>query len=418
MDDDLLWIQPSEKAQITQVHAALTAELRGWPDQYPPDLTHDISVARFLRGHGGLAQNAIPFMVEAIRYRSALLEDPAVRDMRAAIGDSTFSGIEQLPHYEELQDFLPNRCIRGVATDGLPISVSPIRQADLRAMAGGDDASLDAKFETFFRCTLEQRALVLHNLSVQQSRMVKFFEVRDFNAVWISEILRHGQQLLSKVRALMGALQSHYPEMLHRVIIAHAPSSFSNLFALISPVLNERMLAKVAVFPPSTPFAQLYEHLDARAIHSWHALLQRTVDWSKLLAIEVRPLPAHRTRPPPQPFPRPSHSQAGAMEATTRWLEAGEELGWSVEVRQGALTVKSRFVAAAYVPGRGGEGTYAETSEDVAARGPCEGRTRATEAGVLWLCLDNSASWVTGAKAEVKLTSAPPAQAPAPVELA
>jgi hypothetical protein len=47
------------------------------------------------------------------------------------------------------------------------------------------------------------------------------------------------------MRVLMGTLQSHYPEMLHRVVIAHAPSSFSRLFSLISPVLNERMLAKV-----------------------------------------------------------------------------------------------------------------------------------------------------------------------------
>ena len=48
-----------------------------------------------------------------------------------------------------------------------------------------------------------------------------------------------------QMRVLMGTLQSHYPEMLHRVVIAHAPSSFSRLFSLISPVLNERMLAKV-----------------------------------------------------------------------------------------------------------------------------------------------------------------------------
>jgi hypothetical protein len=29
--------------------------------------------------------------------------------------------------------------------------------------------------------------------------MVKFYEIRDFNAVWVSELMRHGQYLLSRV---------------------------------------------------------------------------------------------------------------------------------------------------------------------------------------------------------------------------
>ena len=66
-------------------------------------------------------------------------------------------------------------------------------------LADGANAERDAKFDLFFRGTLEQRALVLHNLSVAQRRMVKFYEVRDFNAVWISELMRHGQYLLSRV---------------------------------------------------------------------------------------------------------------------------------------------------------------------------------------------------------------------------
>jgi hypothetical protein len=181
------------------VQAALSAEFEGWPAAYPTDLTHDINVARFLRGHGGQASRAIPVMIGAVRYRSELFNEPAVRQMRETIGQGTFADPLHVPHFDELQDILPNRCVPGAAAGALPLSVSPIRQADLMMLADGANAERDAKFDLFFRCTLEQRALVLHNLSVAQRRMVKFYEIRDFNAVWVSELMRHGQYLLSRV---------------------------------------------------------------------------------------------------------------------------------------------------------------------------------------------------------------------------
>ena len=200
MDSDLEWIKEgAERGEVDAVQAALAAEFEGWPAAFPTDLTHDINVARFLRGHGGQASRAIPVMIGAVRYRSELFNEPAVRQMRETIGQGTFADPLHVPHFDELQDILPNRCVPGAAAGALPLSVSPIRQADLMMLADGANAERDAKFDLFFRCTLEQRALVLHNLSVAQRRMVKFYEVRDFNAVWISELMRHGQYLLSRV---------------------------------------------------------------------------------------------------------------------------------------------------------------------------------------------------------------------------
>ena len=71
------------------------------------------------------------------------------------------------------------------------------------------------------------------------------------------------------------------------------------------------MLVKVAVLPAGTPFETLYSNVDALAIHSWHSLLRRTVDWDRPLEIGY-----------------------GALEATTRWLEASDALEWTVRLMQ------------------------------------------------------------------------------------
>jgi len=264
-------------------------------------------------------------------------------------------------------------------------------------MRGAQKSELDEQIDLFLRCNIEQRALVLHNLSMQQQRMVKFVEVRDLNAVWISEIVNKGRALLARVKKLMGTVQDFYPEVVHRVLIAHTPAAFSTLYAIISPVLNERMRAKVGVQPLGAPFDALFARFDARAIHSWHALLERTVDWASEVQVE-----------------------AGTSEATTRWLEAGESVEWAVRLASGPdLLVHTRFVpadgsaAASTADGTGGgkvDGSDAQGArvghtgtERLEGEGACEGRLVAVRAGVLYLCLDNVSSWTRSKRACVTI---------------
>jgi hypothetical protein len=162
-----------------------------------------------------------------------LIAQPKVRAMRELIGDGLFADTSVVPHFEEIGCILANRCITGTS-DGLPIAITPVRQIDMR---GAQKSELDEQIDLFLRCNIEQRALVLHNLSMQQQRMVKFVEVRDLNAVWISEIVNKGRALLARVKKLMGTVQDFYPEVVHRVLIAHTPAAFSTLYAITSPVL-------------------------------------------------------------------------------------------------------------------------------------------------------------------------------------
>ena len=391
MESELAWVDElKERGPIGEIHAALTEQLEGWPAAFPSDVTHDLNVARFLRGSGHVVEKVVPIMVKAARYRKDFIEShAAVRDMREAIGDGTFADASLLPHFHELEAILPMRCVRGTAGSDLPIAVSPVRQL---AVDAAIDADLDAKIDLFFRSVLEQRALVLHNLSLQHSRMIKFVEIRDFNGARISELLSKGRPLLGKMKTLLGQLLEFYPEVVHRVQVTHAPTAFSGLYALISPVLNERMRAKVTVLPSRASFAALAQGLDALGVHSWHALLERTVDWSREVQID-----------------------AGVLEPTTRWLEAGDVAEWTIVLTAGAdVTVRTCFLPQAEGAVAQGGGAD-EKSEVLEAGETCRGQCAATGAGVLWLCLDNVSSWFKAktVRATIVHTKAGLAAAPA-----
>ena len=88
--------------------------------------------------------------------------------------------------------------------------------------------------------------------------------------------------------------------------------------------------------------------------------------------------------------------------------------------------MRLRFVPAAFVPSSAQNGAYAhirETAEDLVAGAESTGQYVASERGVLWLCVDNAASWVTNAQATVELchtaapSTAPVTNAQATVEL-
>mmetsp|Transcript_43752 Transcript_43752/g.114986 ORF Transcript_43752/g.114986 Transcript_43752/m.114986 type:complete len:159 (+) Transcript_43752:899-1375(+) len=96
---------------------------------------------------------------------------------------------------------------------------------------------------------------------------------------------------------------------------------------------------------------------------------------------------------------------AGALEATSRWLEPGDSVEWTVQLTSGAdITVRSRFVPAdADATTEPDTMPVGETCERLHADGVCQGRLAATQAGMLWLCLDNVSSWTKSKGARVMI---------------
>jgi len=296
-----------------------------------------------------------------------------------------------LPYSERVLQCLPTRSLReGVTREGaLPVVYAPLRRIDVEMFATLPDDML----ESFLSAMLEQRALVLHNLSVAQQRIVKVVDVRDFNAVWISQLLTKGKALLIKLKGFLQRVQAHYPESTHQAIMAHAPTSFSSLFAVVAPVLNERMRAKVTVLDASQTFGVLAARMDSKALHSMATLASADLPWAAGLTVAN-----------------------GTCEFTTRWLRAREALHWQVRLSGGSSDTVRLFVA--WVP-------YARApsaADAVTADGEVAGRAVASAAqesayyrvlhdstitpsdagvhshmadveGIVWLCVDNTASW-------------------------
>ena len=98
---------------------------------------------------------------------------------------------------------LPFRTVAdGRSVSGLPLAIVPMRLVDPKAFHDMAD-----RVEFFMRCMLEARAIVLHNLSLEQSRMVKFVEIRDFNNVYVSEMITHGRPFIQRLKALISSVQ-------------------------------------------------------------------------------------------------------------------------------------------------------------------------------------------------------------------
>eukprot|EP00662_Eupelagonemidae_sp_cell21_P022914 gene22914-43311_t len=116
---------------------------------------------------------------------------------------------------------------------------------------------------------LEQRSMLLHRLSIEQRRMVKVVDVRDLTDVPLSQVVLRVSGFLKQLKSVIGAIQDYYPEIIHKVVVINAPSTFANIFAIISSVMNERMRSKVNIFGPGTAFTVVAAHFSAAGLRSW-----------------------------------------------------------------------------------------------------------------------------------------------------
>ena len=210
--EELAWIEESECAAIESVHGRLKDEFPGWPDAYPADLTHDLQICRFLRGHGQSADKAIDAIIPAIKHRMEIICEPAVAEMRQRVGQATQLDLKLVPYQEDVLRCLPFRILpEGLSTDGCPIILVALRFVEYDMV--GDVEEMVAPF---LRAMMEQRALVLNNRSLLEKRMAKFVEVRDFNGAWVSSILTQGRGLVGKLKGFIKSVQEFYPEVMPR----------------------------------------------------------------------------------------------------------------------------------------------------------------------------------------------------------
>lgn len=359
MEHELEWIQEDEEPLIKQMR-----EFLGPQPDCPEDLVDDLSLCRFLRGHGKNPKEAAEYMRKAIDYRLDLITRGPIKEVRDQLASATEVDLNILPRAKELLPCFPVRVIQGRSMNALPIIASVVRLTDFKMLETyGDEARDD-----FLLAQLEQRWMVLHNLSKKQHRMVKYFEVRDMNGAAISSLLSEGANQLSKIKNILSVVQDFYPEMIHQVAVLNSTSSFSGLFNFVSPLLNERMQAKIKVRATGIPFEDIAGLMEARAINSLVNVSCGHLSWSHLVV------------------------PSGGNEFLSRWLKKGQLVEWTAILEDGADVM----LHSAFLPED--ESTQEELAfiaeEKLFLRKAITSEFEAPAEGVYWLCVDNSSSWV------------------------
>lgn len=368
MESELEWIREEEEPLIEEMR-----QLLGPLEELPEDLVDDLCFCRFLRGHGNNPKEAAQYMGKAIDYRLELISRSPIKEVREEVLNATEMDLNVLPRANELLPCFPVRVINGRSMNALPIIASVVRRVDFETLERyGDEARDD-----FLLSQLEQRWLVLHNLSKKQRRMVKFFEVRDMNGASISTLLTEGATQLSKIKNILSIVQDFYPEMIHQVAVLNSTSSFSGLFNFLSPIFNERMKAKIKVRPTGIPFEEVADLMEAKAIHSFVEETCGHLCWSHLLV------------------------PSGGNEFLSRWLKQGQKLEWTAILEDGADVM----VHTAFLPQD--ESQQEELAfiaeEKLFLRKAITSEYEAPAEGVYWLSVDNSSSWVNSKTVTIDL---------------
>ena len=145
--------------------------------------------------------------------------------------------------------------------------------------------------------------------------------------------MKHGGPLIHRLKTLISSVQDHYPELIHQAIIAHAPATFSKLFALVSSVLNDRMRSKILVAPATGPITPVAERISARALHmrsaaGWRVIIRATGrHWRAWAGVgTLCDAPRRKSRPPDPHNPRSGRTPAAHLNARAR-TQSGDAAG-------------------------------------------------------------------------------------------
>jgi len=360
LDHDLRWVdEETERANIDEIRLRFADDLKGCTE----DMTHDIAIARFLRGHNNDLEESAEFFINALRARKEMFASSGpIAEFRAANMDAVQIDPSVLPFYKEAGYVLPLRGLVGCTSDNLPVIASSPRFIDYEAIADKIDTD---EMDIFLKCCFEQRAIVLHNLSMQQKRMVKLIDLRDLNQFSILTLLTTGRALVSKLKDFIKSLQDLYPEILHQVIIFNAPTTFAKLFAVLALIMNERMKAKVLVKPPVEAFSYMTRRFTAKAITSWMAELDKHITFKDL---EI---------------------PAGCEEFKMLSLKKGQVATWKLSVADKDVNLRYVFIA-----DEAKEDSEPELEEVSVSGEPHEGTLVAESDGIIWMCISNYHSWM------------------------
>lgn len=373
MDSELSWPTDAELEQAAMLRAQV--DLSGCPE----DVSHDLNLVRFLRGNGYDLDLSRTKMQDMVNFRrSNEIADLAA--IRAALGEPATmrEDMRDIPHATELLAWAPFQLQTMGSKDGLPMMFVQPRYVDAERLG-----ALSAEvFGAFMIGMFEHRSMLLHKMSIEQHRMVKVLDVRDLTDVGVTDIFTKVVPILKQVKNVLSVVQDFYPEVIHRAVIINAPSTFANVFSIVSVLLNERMKSKISILGPTTPFPEVAAPFSSAGMREW-------LDYQ----------PSFMSERPKSEFEEIAVG-ASAMTWHHIWLPAaGASCTWLAKVAAKNIRVAGYSLE---------EGKELQLISEVKVEAGEDhtGRFEAPAPCCFVIVLDNASSWFTGKDVSLKLVAA------------
>merc|ERR1712224_403093 len=123
----------------------------------------------------------------------------------------------------------------------------------------GEDAELYEVDATM----MELRQEALDRRTDEQDKLVKVVQLRDLSCLGVAKLAGNAM-MMNRLRKIVNNSLVAYPETLQQVLLLNAPSAFSGVWNIVSPLLNARVQSKVKFLHPGN----LQEIIDAAGLAS------------------------------------------------------------------------------------------------------------------------------------------------------
>eukprot|EP00929_Paragymnodinium_shiwhaense_P042890 TRINITY_DN22129_c0_g1_i2.p1 TRINITY_DN22129_c0_g1~~TRINITY_DN22129_c0_g1_i2.p1 ORF type:complete len:356 (+),score=96.08 TRINITY_DN22129_c0_g1_i2:86-1153(+) len=230
------------------------------------------------------------------------------------------------------------------------------------------DAMSDEKLQKLLYQMMELRADTLDRRSEELQRLAKVVQIRDLSKLVLQSILGN-VRLIGRLQRLMRVSLGSYPETIGKVVLLSPPMGFEALYALLTPLMSERVREKVLVFGVDK-IVELFKLVGCDGL----------VRLAKLRSIG-----------------NACDVAAGYSAVGYAPVKAGEKLEWSFAVAPSGLDIGFKLQ---FLPAAAGS-SILDLQPLKMVDGACSGSYEAEADGILWCTWSNEHSWLRGKRIEV-----------------
>jgi len=233
LDPELCLVRADERAAIEALKDSLASELQLLPQW--EDLVGERCLLRFYRGHG-----TVPKAAEAYRKMLQWRVEHSADDLRSVVANLPWA-MEAVPGMDQVAQVFPIDIAAGQSPEGHTVWIERSGCLDLNKFKSISDKD----FSRTWGGLMELRTRHLDDRSKAQQRLVKVVQIRDlrgFNASLYLSLVSSG--VIKRLQNIIVGSMAAHPESIHKVVMLNMPRAFNSVWALMKPLLTDRMRKK------------------------------------------------------------------------------------------------------------------------------------------------------------------------------